>query len=37
MRLSISTPIFLAYSGSRACSASINAAVPQVFCISAIA
>jgi len=37
MRLSVSTPIFAAYAGSRACSASTKAAVPPAFCISAIA
>jgi len=28
---SVSTPSFLAYSGSRACSASTNAAIPPAF------
>ena len=32
MRLSRSTPIFFAYVGSSACSASMNAAVPPAFC-----
>lgn len=31
------TPKFLAYTGSRACSASINAAMPPSFCASAMA
>ncbi len=31
------TPIFFAYSGSSACSASINAQMPPFFCASAIA
>ena len=35
-RSSIFTPSFRAYSGSRACSASINAAIPPAFCASAI-
>ena len=30
-RLSMSTPSFFAYSGSRACSASTNAAMPPAF------
>ena len=34
-KLSISTPIFLAYVGSRACSASMKPAMPPLFCISA--
>ena len=34
-RLSISTPIFLAYTGSSACSASIKPAIPPRFCTSA--
>ena len=34
-RLSISTPIFLAYAGSSACSASIKPAIPPLFCTSA--
>ncbi len=34
--MSISTPIFLAYMGSSACSASINPAIPPIFCTSAI-
>ena len=34
-KLSISTPIALAYTGSRACSASINPAIPPLFCTSA--
>ena len=34
-RLSISTPIFFAYAGSSACSASINPAIPPLFCTSA--
>ena len=33
----MSTPKFLAYTGSRACSASINAALPPVFWTSAMA
>ena len=33
---SIFTPRFSAYLGSSACSASINAAVPPCFCVSAI-
>ena len=33
---SISTPRFAAYSGSSACSASINAASPPSFCASAM-
>ncbi len=37
MRLSTSTQIFLAYSGSSACSASMNAAVHQAFWTSAMA
>ena len=37
IKLSISTPKFLAYTGSRACSASIKAATPPSFCASAIA
>ena len=36
-RLSMSTPSFLAYSGSRACSASMKAAVPPSFCALATA
>src|SRR5580704_6131296 len=35
-RLSTSTPSFLAYPGSSACSASTNAAMPPIFCASAI-
>ena len=35
IRLSISTPNFLACTGSKACSASINAASPPSFCASA--
>ena len=35
-RLSTSTPSFLAYSASSACSASMNAARPPVFCASAM-
>jgi len=31
------TPNFSAYTGSRACSASIKAALPPVFCTDAIA
>ena len=34
-KLSISTAIFLAYTGSRACSASINPAIPPLFWTSA--
>ena len=34
-RLSISTPMFLAYTGSRACSASMKPAMPPRFCTSA--
>ncbi|OPZ68074.1 MAG: hypothetical protein BWY81_01020 [Firmicutes bacterium ADurb.Bin467] len=34
---SMSTPKFFAYTGSSACSASMNAAVPPRFCASAIA
>ena len=34
---SVSTPIALAYSGSSACSASMNAAVPPSFCALATA
>ena len=34
-RLSISTPMFFAYTGSRACSASIKPAIPSRFCTSA--
>ena len=30
-KLSTSTPIFLAYTGSNACSASINPAIPPLF------
>jgi hypothetical protein len=37
IKLSVSTHIFFAYSGSRACSASINAATHHIFCASAIA
>ena len=36
IKLSISTPNFFAYTGSNACSASINAASPPIFCASAI-
>ena len=36
-RLSVFTPRFAAYTGSRACSASINAATPPFFCDSAMA
>jgi hypothetical protein len=35
-RLSTSTPSFFAYTGSSACSASMNAAWPPIFCASAI-
>ena len=35
-KLSISTPIFFAYTGSKACSASIKPAMPPRFCTSAI-
>ena len=35
IKLSISTPNFFAYTGSKACSASINAASPPIFCASA--
>ena len=34
---SVSTPSFLAYSGSSACSASMNAAMPPAFCALATA
>ena len=34
-RLSISTPMFLAYTGSSACSASMKPAIPPLFCTSA--
>ncbi|CAM5734838.1 hypothetical protein SMICM304S_09930 [Streptomyces microflavus] len=37
MRLSMSTPSFLAYSGSSACSASMNATEPPSFCAFATA
>ncbi len=36
IKLAISTPKFLAYAGSNACSASINAAMPPFLCASAI-
>ena len=36
-RASVSTPSFLAYSGSSACSASMNAAMPPAFCAFATA
>ena len=36
-RASVSTPSFLAYSGSSACSASMNAATPPAFCALATA
>ncbi|MPM25330.1 hypothetical protein SDC9_71821 [bioreactor metagenome] len=35
IKSSIETPSFLAYPGSRACSASMNAAMPPLFCDSA--
>ncbi len=37
IRASVSTPSFLAYSGSRACSASMNATEPPAFCAFATA
>ena len=35
-KLSMSTPILFAYTGSKACSASMNPAMPPLFCTSAI-